>query len=151
MMGRKVVKIYSRPQMPMGTIVVIPTVVLILNNESASPMKNKNRERWRQPGMASATIGMYHASHPSYKYCRSRALFRGSLYRLKTCMYSRTHFWTRIARSAATRLKASAMNQNAFTRTSDADALNAGKGAGGVEGTETCGAMQAIRTEILER
>ncbi len=29
------------------------------------------------------------------------------------------------------RLKASAMNQNAFTRTLDADGLNAGKGAGG--------------------
>src|SRR5258708_38879165 len=93
MMGRKVDKIYSRLQRPMGTVVLIPTVVLILNSESASPSKNRNRETWRQPGTASATIGIYHPSHPSYKYCRSRALFRGSLYRLKTCMYSRTHFW----------------------------------------------------------
>src|SRR5216684_1442300 len=84
MMGRNVVRIYSRLQMPMGIIVLIPTAVLILNNESASPTKNRNRETWRQPGMASATIGMYHPPHPSYKYCRSRALFRGSLYRLKT-------------------------------------------------------------------
>src|SRR5216684_6236071 len=148
MMGRKLVKIYSRPQMPMGTIVLIPTVVLILNSELVSPMKNKNRETWRQPGTASASTGMYHPWHPSYKYWRSRALLRGSLYRLKTCMYSRTHFWTRIARSAATRLKASAMNQNAFTRTSGADGLNAGKGAGGVDGMETCGAMEASCTEI---
>ncbi len=147
-MGRNVVKIYSRPQMPMGTIVLIPTVVLILNSESESPTKNKNRETWRQPGTASAIIGMYHPSHPSYKYWRSRALFRGSLYRLKTCMYSRTHFWTRIARSAAIRLKTSAMNQNAFTRTSDVKGLNAGKGAGGVEGMETCGAMEDSCTEI---
>ena len=147
-MDRKVVMIYSRPQMPMGTTVLIPTVVLILNREPVSPTKNRNRETWRQPGTASATIGMYHPSHPSYKYCRSRALFRGSLYRLKTCMYSRTHFWTRIARSAATRLKASAMNQNAFTRTSDADGLNAGKGAGGMEGMETCGAMEVSCVEI---
>src|SRR5216684_9114465 len=142
MMGRNVVKIYSRLQMPMGTIVLIPTVVLILNSESASPTKNRNKETWRQAGTASAAIGMYHPWHPSYKYCRIRALFRGSLYRLKTCMYSRTHFWTRIARSAAIRLKASAMNQNAFTRTSDVKGLNAGKGAGGVEGMETCGAME---------
>src|SRR5216684_4265036 len=126
MMGRKVVKIYSRPQMPMGTIVLIPTVVLILNSKSPRPPKKRNRETWRQPGIASATLGMYHPSHPSYKYCRSRALFRGSLYRLK----------------------ASAMNQNAFTRTLDADGLNAGKGAGGVEGMETCGTMEASCTEI---
>ncbi len=40
------------------------------------------------------------------------------------------------------------MNQNAFTRILDADGLNAGKGAGGVEGMETCGAMEASCTEI---
>src|SRR5258707_7290695 len=148
MIGRNVVKIYSRLQMPMGIMVLIPTVVLILNSESASPTKNRNRETWRQPGTASATIGMYPSSNPSYKYCRSRALFRGSLYRLKTCMYSRTHFWTRIARSAATRLRTSAMNQDAFTRTSDAKGLNAAEGAGGVERMETCGAMEASCREI---
>src|SRR5713226_3346055 len=32
--------------------------------------------------------------------------------------------------------------------TSDADGLNAGKGAGGVEGMETCGAMEASCMEI---
>src|SRR5258708_12716933 len=143
MMDRNVVRIYSRPQIPMGTIVLIRTVVLILNRESARPRKNKNKDMWRKTGVASATIGMYHPSHPSYKYCRGRALFRGSLYRLKTCMYSRTHFWTRIARSAATRLKASAMNQNAFIRTSDADGLNAGKRPGGMEGITTFCPMEA--------
>jgi hypothetical protein len=54
----------------------------------------------------------------------------------------------RIARSADRRLKARAMNQKTFTWTSDADGLNTGKGGGGVEGMETCGAMADSCTEI---
>ena len=53
--------------------------------------------------------------------------------------------------SAARRLKASAMNQKTFTRTSDGDGLNTGKGGGGVEGMETCGAIEDSCTEICER
>jgi len=40
------------------------------------------------------------------------------------------------------------MNQKTFTRMSDANGLNAGKGGGGAEGTETCGAMEDSCTEI---
>ena len=40
------------------------------------------------------------------------------------------------------------MNQKIFTRTLDADGLNLGKGGGGVEGTETCGAMEDSCKEI---
>jgi hypothetical protein len=40
------------------------------------------------------------------------------------------------------------MYQKMFTRTSDADGLKAGKGGGGVEGMETCGAMEDSCTEI---
>ncbi len=40
------------------------------------------------------------------------------------------------------------MNQNAFTRTWDAKGLNEGKGAGGVEGIESCDAMEASCMEI---
>jgi len=36
------------------------------------------------------------------------------------------------------------MNQNTFTRMSDANGLKAGKGGGGVDGMETWGAMEKI-------
>ncbi len=41
-------------------------------------------------------------------------------------------------------LKTRAMNQNTFTRISDADGLKVGKGGGGVEGIETCGTADEI-------
>ena len=44
MIGTTVVKIYSRLQMPMGVMVLIPTVVLISNSKTPSPAKNRNRE-----------------------------------------------------------------------------------------------------------
>ena len=50
--------------------------------------------------------------------------------------------------SAAERLNVRAINQKAFIRISDADGLKEGKGGGGVEGMETCGAMEAICWEI---
>ena len=40
------------------------------------------------------------------------------------------------------------MNQKVFTQMSDANGLNTGKGGGGVEGMETCGAMEDSCTEI---
>jgi len=46
------------------------------------------------------------------------------------------------------RLKTRAMNQKTFTRRSDANGLKEGKGGGGVEGMETCGAMEDIWWEI---
>jgi hypothetical protein len=147
-MDANVMKMYSRPLTPMGTMVLRATFGLIFSSEPPSPAKNRNRETWRNPGTASATFGMYNLSHPSYKYCRSRELFKGSPYRWKTCIYLRTHCWTRIARSAARRLKARAMNQKTLTRTSDANGLNGGKGGGGVEGMATCGAIEDSCTEI---
>ena len=78
-MDTTVAKIYSRVHTPTGMTVLFPTVELILNSESQSPAKNRDRETWRQLGTASATLGMYHPSHPSYKYCQSRELFKGSL------------------------------------------------------------------------
>jgi hypothetical protein len=41
-----------------------------------------------------------------------------------------------------------AMNQNTFMRMSDANGLKEGKGAGGMEGMETCGAMEEICFDI---
>ena len=54
----------------------------------------------------------------------------------------------KIARTATIRLKTRDMNQKIFIRMSDADGINAGKGGGGVEGTEICGAMEDSCTEI---
>src|SRR5712672_2883640 len=65
MMGTTVIKIKSRPQIPIGATVLIPTVVLT-NSESLSPAKNRNREVRRLPGVASANIGMYHPSFTSF-------------------------------------------------------------------------------------
>src|SRR6267154_269123 len=132
----------------MGTMVVNPTVVLIFSSESPSPTKNRNRDKWRRPGTASATVGRCHFSNPSRKYCRSRALFKGSESLWKTSVLLRTHFWMTIAKNAAKRLEMRPRNQKTFTRISDDDGLNAGKWSGGVEGMETCGAMEASCWEI---
>jgi len=40
------------------------------------------------------------------------------------------------------------MNQKAFMRMSDGDGLNLGNGGGGVEGMETCGAIEDSCWEI---
>src|SRR6267154_824203 len=86
MIGAKIVKIYRRTPTPMGIMALNPTLVLIFSRESTSPAKNRNRDMWRRPGTASATLGMYHLSDPSCKYCRRRAPFKGSLYCWKTRM-----------------------------------------------------------------
>jgi hypothetical protein len=53
-----------------------------------------------------------------------------------------------IAKNAAVRLEMRPRNQKTFIRISDDDGWNGGKGGGGVEGMETCGAMEASCWEI---
>ena len=45
--------------------------------------KNRDSETCSRLGTGFAITGMYHPSAPSCEYCRSHALFRGSLYRLQ--------------------------------------------------------------------
>jgi hypothetical protein len=42
--GPKIVKIYINPLMPIGMVVLSPTVVLMFITESPSPMKKRKRE-----------------------------------------------------------------------------------------------------------
>ena len=84
--GTNVAMIYSKPLMAMGIVVLIPTLVSIFSTKSQSPAKKRKRDTCRKPGTASATPGIHPFSNPSCKYFRTRAHFRGSLYRWKTCM-----------------------------------------------------------------
>ena len=68
-------KMYSKPHIPIGIVVLSPIVVLMFSVASARPAKNRKSDTCRRPGTASAAIGMYHPSDPSDKYCRIRELF----------------------------------------------------------------------------
>ncbi len=43
MIGANVVKMYNNPLMPMGTVVLMPTVVFVLNTVSQRPTKKGKR------------------------------------------------------------------------------------------------------------
>ena len=43
-MGAKIIRIYDRPLIPMGTMVLRATSVLIFISESLRPAKKRNRE-----------------------------------------------------------------------------------------------------------
>jgi|SRR5712672_93139 len=63
MIGANIVKMYSNPVIPIGILVLSPTVVLVFRAESQRPPKKRNRDTCRSPGTASATTGMY----PSFR------------------------------------------------------------------------------------
>ena len=67
-MGTNVVAIYSKPVMVMGTVVLIPTLVLIFSTKSQSPAKKRKRDTCRKPGTASAIPGIHPLSNPPRKY-----------------------------------------------------------------------------------
>jgi len=50
MIGANVVKMYNNPLMPMGTVVLMPTVVFVLNTVSQRPTKKGKRDTCKRLG-----------------------------------------------------------------------------------------------------